>query len=62
MVEQTCTVTSSSTPPEMQIGSYTIMARDDGSVIFGIAIIIFFLSVLFFAILFGSVRGLKSKK
>gem|GEM_PF-2094967 len=61
MVEQTCTVTSSSTQPAIFPDS-PISVRDDGSMIFGIGIIIFFLSVLFFATVFASIRGMKSKK
>jgi len=61
IVEQTCTVTSSSTQP-ISLGDSPITVRDDGSMIFGMGIIIFFLSVLFFATLFGSFKGLKSKR
>jgi len=57
MIEQTCTVTSSSTPPAI---ASPITVRDDGTMVFGLGIIIFFLSVFFFATLFGAL-GMKSK-
>lgn len=59
MIEQTCTVTSSSTPPAV-LGDSPITVRDDGTMIFGLGIIIFFLAVFFFATLFGAL-GMKSK-
>ena len=60
IVGENCSVTSSSTQAVLPISS-PLIVRDDGTVVFGLGIIIFFLSVLFFATLFGSFDGLKPK-
>lgn len=51
---QDCTV-SSSTPTSL-LGTYDkpIISRDDGSIIFGLGVIIFFSAILFFGLLFNS--------
>ncbi len=53
MIEQSCVVTSSSTQALIASDS-PITVRDNGSMVFGLGIIIFFLSILFCGFLFNS--------
>ena len=56
---QDCTVSSTS-PSLSGTPDNPLITRDDGSVVFALGIIIFFLSVFFFATLFSAL-GMKSK-
>lgn len=58
LLGQDCFVTASSTPdqsPSSNSLNPTIV-RDDGSLIFGVGIIIFFIAMIFFGLLFNSFK------
>ena len=62
-VGQDCIVTASTTQPFPASGSVEnpMIVRDDGSLVFGLGIVIFFVAIMFFGLLFNSL-GLKNKK